>query len=212
MKTIIPFILLIFSLSLSAEANPDSAKAKEPMKKKAPANFLNPTELPEAVVPEETKQTPAQTDQGEAKFYATLLVRTDTGDKLPVWVNGKRVGTTPYRTDQAEVGTYIVSFLDPALIDTILQNPNQNYDRLTLPSEIDEKFKDASFSKKHIFVNLAQYARQAVVLKRDEKKLVIFEAGTVYKNIGESKRSLFLAAGLGSVAALIVFFAIYQFL
>jgi hypothetical protein len=59
---------------------------------------------------------------GGAEFTGKLVVKCDTDDVLPVYIDGIYVGKTPLTIEEQPVGTYLISFMAPLVRDSILRS------------------------------------------------------------------------------------------
>jgi hypothetical protein len=135
--------------------------------------------------------------QGWTGFTGNLLVRTDTGDTLPVWIDGKYVGTTPLSTE-CPVGTRTVSFMEPRLQDSILAG-QIDYEKHGVPSGLRVFFDKSGANPKAVFPAMAQYASMQVTVKNVQRTEAIINVTEVLQSIKARKSAFYMRFVIGGV-------------
>jgi hypothetical protein len=66
-----------------------------------------------------------------SKPLCTLVVKTDNGEIVDVWINRHLVGKTPLSIDTLLPGFYDISFMNPNTRDSILNSPIKSTDAIS---------------------------------------------------------------------------------
>jgi hypothetical protein len=135
--------------------------------------------------------------QGWTGFTGDLLVRTDTGDTLPVWIDGKYAGTTPLTTE-CPVGTRVVSFMEPRLQDSILAG-QIDYEKHGVPSGLRVFFEKSKADPKTVFPAMAQYASMQITVKNVQRTEAAISVAEVLQSIKARKSAHYMRFVIGGV-------------
>lgn len=134
----------------------------------------------------------------EPDFYGTLTITCDSGDTLPVYLDGKKVGVTPLTLDKVNVGNFTVSFLSPGTRDSLIRKL-----RSTLPEDLGGKFGRVDPS------TVAQFSTQQVIVKNRQTSKAIFGLSEITATVHTINKSQYLkiafASGLMVLAFIIIF-------
>jgi hypothetical protein len=134
----------------------------------------------------------------EPDFFGTLVVTCDSGDTLPVYLDGKKVGSTPLTLERVDVGHYAVSFLSPGTRDSLIQKF-----RSTLPEELGNKFGSVDPS------TVAQFSTQQVIIRNRQRSEAVFSLGEITATVHTINKSQYLkiafASGLMVLAFIVIF-------
>jgi hypothetical protein len=140
-------------------------------------------------------------------FTGSLYIHTDTGDTLPVFINGKLAGATPFRIDHCAVGRYVIGYLNPLLRDS-LQNDKGTTARTAVPAPYQSLFKGRKVDVPVALKSLAEYSDQNVILKDNDAVEVVFSVRDMLAATEDTKKSYYgriiLGGGIITAIALIV--------
>ena len=122
-------------------------------------------------------------------FTGGLFIHSDMGDTLPVFINNKRVGVTPYRVERCVVGMYSISYMDSSLRDKFL-NDKGSVD-LVIPNEYAFIFKNKNLSAPIVRKTLSEYAEQKVIVKSNEVCEVVFPIKDMLSALANDKHTYY---------------------
>lgn len=168
-------------------------------------------DIPFAADSAETAPAEAPAPDPEVQpFMGALYVRTDTGDSLPVYINGRRVGMTPFRSGPIPVGQYEVSFMRPALRDSLLNFRSAS--AMEIPLDYRRIFKPGITGTDILLKSLAEVSTQTVVAKNNVETEVLFSVKEASDQANAASRSIYsrilFGGGLIVVVAMILLFTI----
>ncbi|HMD67611.1 MAG TPA: hypothetical protein VKF42_01945 [Chitinivibrionales bacterium] len=117
----------------------------------------------------------------------TLLVKTDNGETLTVWINGIKIGKTPIQIDTLRSGFYDVSFLKPSVRDSILNLSNENTGdpQATFGAEIIS----SGIIDSHLSLGeLARESNRKIRIEANEYRIVTFNISKATEDEMKDKR------------------------
>jgi hypothetical protein len=130
---------------------------------------------------------------GGVGFTGKLVVRCDSGDTLPVYIDGLFKGKTPLVIEEQPVGTYQLSFMAPLVRDSILRSK-----KVDLPKGYQKMFKGVDA------VTVARLSQVNVTVKNHQTSEAEFPIKDVLQAVRESNRSQIIKiVALGGVLALV---------
>ncbi|MFH0919539.1 MAG: hypothetical protein V1913_04200 [Fibrobacterota bacterium] len=150
---------------------------------------------------EELNVRPADKQGTHFQFYGGLSILTDTGtDSLPVFLNGQKIGVTPFRATRLPVGQYTVSFLSNSLRDSLASGQIRSLAQL--PMEVQAIFRGQIVTDEIVCGTLSEFSTQSVVIQQEDNSEVIFSVEDIRQSLSTSKKSFYAKVGL--VTGLIV--------
>jgi hypothetical protein len=132
-------------------------------------------------------------------FAGRLYVRTDNDASLPVYINGKRMGTTPLRIAHLLVGRYKISYMDSTLRDSLLEHLGGP--RTAIPQDYAPLFQGRQVKIPGALKCLAEYAEQIVIVQDNMEYEVIFPVKEMLAAMEESKSRRYGRLALGGAIA-----------
>jgi hypothetical protein len=125
----------------------------------------------------------------------TLIVNTDNGEIVDVWINRQKVGNTPFQIDTLLPGFYDISFMNPYFRDSIL-NTSLPTHKTTNPIPLESTaslacgFSDNELKRRIEYASgeLARESNVKITLQSNHRSIVLFKAGEAKKHI-ESERN-----------------------
>lgn len=134
------------------------------------------------------------------KFKGTLVVRTDNGDTMPVYINNQRRGQTPFRLEGLSVGMYKISYLDSALRVLLLSEKKSAV--WPIPTEYLPIFQGRKTTTLQARYSFAEFSEQTAVVKNAEVCEVIFPVTEMLSAIDRSRKTSLGTLILGGILAL----------
>ncbi|OGS36408.1 MAG: hypothetical protein A2293_12455 [Elusimicrobia bacterium RIFOXYB2_FULL_49_7] len=120
-------------------------------------------------------------------FFGGLIVRTDTGDTLPVYLDNTYIGLTPLKVDSLNVGQHSVSFLEETIKDSLL-----NRKKTELPLKVKSAFSSTLPNQ------VAAMSTFKVLIKNQEMYEAVIQTQDIRVSSGSVVRGQYLKLALVS--------------